>query len=172
MRIAVGTNNPVKVNAAENVFSSVFGDVTVDGINVPSGVPSQPFGNDTVKGAMNRAKNAYESGRYDYGVGIEAGLFDIEGYVIDVQYCAIFDGQWTTIGCGSGFEYPSLVLDEVLSGKEVGEVMSKFTGIDDLGKKMGAIGYLSNGMLDRTRLTEQSVFMALIPRMNKELYKH
>lgn len=172
MRVVVGTNNPVKVKAAENVFKRVYGDVFVEGKNVPSSVPAQPFGNDTVTGAINRAKAAFSSGPYDVGVGIEAGLFDVNGFVIDLQYCAIFDGEWMTLGCGSGFEYPTVVLDKVLAGKEVGDVMSELTGIKNMGKKMGAIGYLSKGMLDRTGLTEQSVFMALIPRLNKELYGH
>lgn len=171
MKISVGSTNPVKVKAAENVFRRVFGDAAAEGKEVRSGVPSQPFGMDTVQGAINRAKAAY-SKEYDYGVGIEAGLFDVEGFVLDMQYCAVFDGEWLTIGCGSGFEYPPIVLEEVLTGKEVGEVMSRVAGVDDLGKKSGAIGFLSKGMLDRTALTEQSVFMALIPRINKKLYIH
>ncbi|HEY3423120.1 MAG TPA: inosine/xanthosine triphosphatase [Methanocellaceae archaeon] len=170
MRIAVGSLNPVKIKAAENAFRRVFGDVTVEGKDVSSGVPSQPFGMDTVQGAINRAKVAYSSG-YDYGVGIEAGLFEVQGFMLDLQYCAVYDGSWLTLGCGSGFEYPPTVLTEVLAGKEVGEVMSRVAGVDDLGKKSGAIGFLSKGMLDRTALTEQGVFMALIPRINKELYR-
>ena len=148
----------------------MFGDVTVEGKDVASGVPSQPFGMDTVQGAINRAKAAF-SNEYDYGVGIEAGLFEVQGFMLDLQYCAVYDGKWLTLGCGSGFEYPPSVLDEVLAGKEVGEVMSRVAGVDDLGKKSGAIGFLSHGMLDRTTLTEQGVFMALIPRINKELYR-
>lgn len=171
MRVAIGTNNPVKVKAAENVFRRVFGDVSVDGVPVNSGVPAQPFGQETVLGAINRAKAAY-SPKYDYGVGIEAGLFEVEGFMIDLQYCAIYDGDWLTLGCGSGFEYPPIVLDEVLGGKEVGEVMSRVAGVENLGEKQGAIGFLSKDMLTRTQLTEQSVFMALIPRMNRELYKY
>ena len=170
MKIAVGSLNPVKIKAAENVFRRVFGDVMVEGKDVGSGVPSQPFGMDTVQGAINRAKAAHSNG-YDYGVGIEAGLFEVQGFMLDLQYCAVYDGSWLTLGCGSGFEYPPTVLTEVLSGKEVGEVMSRVAGVDDLGKKSGAIGYLSKGMLDRTALTEQGVFMALIPRINKELYR-
>ena len=88
MKVAVGSNNPVKVKAVENVFSRIFGNVTVEARKVASGVPPQPFGNDTVKGAITRAKNAYKSGSYDYGVGIEAGLSDVEGFVLDVQFCA------------------------------------------------------------------------------------
>lgn len=172
MKVAVGTNNPVKLKAVENVFSRIYGNVTVDARKVSSGVPSQPFGNETVKGAINRAKNAFKSGSYDYGVGIEAGLSDVEGFILDVQFCAIYDNiDGITLGCGSGFEYPPVVISEVLAGREVGDVMSEISGIPDLGKKLGAIGYLSHGMLDRTQLTEQSVLMALIPRINPKLYK-
>jgi inosine/xanthosine triphosphatase len=172
MKVAVGTNNPVKTKAVENVFSRLFGNVTVEARKVSSGVPPQPFGSETVKGAITRAKNAFKSGSYDYGVGIEAGLSDVEGFVLDIQFCAIYDTvDGITLGCGSGFEYPPQVISEVLSGREVGDVMSEVSGIENLGKKLGAIGYLSHGMLDRTQLTEQSVLMALIPRINPKLYK-
>lgn len=171
MKVAVGSVNPVKAAAVQNVFGRIYENVTVEPRKVATGVPAQPFGSETIKGAMNRAKHAYKSGDYDYGVGIEAGLSDVEGYIMDIQFCAIYDREGFTIGCGSGFEYPPAVLSEVLAGREVGDVMSEVSGIDDLGKKMGAIGYLSHGMLDRTQLTEQSVMMALIPRMNPKLYK-
>ena len=172
MKVAVGTRNPVKVAAVENVFMRIYGDVKVEGRKVSSGVPAQPFGSDVVKGAIARAKNAYKSGSYDYGVGIEAGLSDVEGYILDVQFCAIYDpADGITLGCGSGFQYPPIVLSQVLAGREVGDVMSELSGIERLGKKLGAIGYLSHGLLDRTQLTEQSVLMALIPRINPRLYK-
>jgi inosine/xanthosine triphosphatase len=172
MKVAVGTVNPVKVDAVRNVFGRLYEGVEVEGRKVGSGVPDQPFGSETIRGAINRARNAYRTGDYDYGVGIEAGLSDVEGYVLDIQFCAIVDHETTTIGCGSGFQYPPAVLAEVLSGgREVGDVMSELTGIEKLGQKMGAIGYLSRGMLDRTQLTEQSVLMALIPRLNPKLYR-
>jgi inosine/xanthosine triphosphatase len=171
MKVAVGSTNPVKIKAAENVFRRVYGEVIVEGIEVSSGVPPQPFGRETIAGAINRAKEAYAPEKCDMGVGIEAGLFEWEEAMLDLQYCAIYDGDWLTLGCGSGFEYPSVVLSEVLGGKEVGEVMSRVAGVENLGEKQGAIGVLSKGMLTRTQLTEQGVFMALIPRMNPELYR-
>lgn len=172
MKIAVGSRNPVKVKAVENIFSRLYGIVEVEGLAAHSGVPAQPFGEDTVTGAINRAKNVFAPEKFDMSVGIEAGLFKVGDITIDLQYCAIYDGSWLTLGCGSGFEYPSIVLDEVLSGKEVGDVMSRVAGVENLGEKEGAIGFLSRGMLSRTRLTEQSVFMALIPRLNPQLYGH
>ena len=173
MRVAVGTENPVKVAAVENVFRRVYEniEIAVEGRKVGSGVPEQPFGAETIQGAVNRAKNAYKAGEdYDFGVGIEAGLSDVEGHVLDIQFCAIYDPLWTTIGCGSGFQYPPAVLAEVLAGRSVGDVMSELAGVPELGKKDGAIGYLSRGILTRTQLTEQSVLMALIPRINPRMY--
>jgi inosine/xanthosine triphosphatase len=174
MKVAVGSTNPVKVKAVENVFRRVYGEADVEAVKVHPGVPAQPFGEETVTGAINRAKCAFAPEKFDMGVGIEAGLFKVSEaeITIDVQYCAIYDGSWITLGCGSGFEYPSIVLDEVLAGKEVGDVMSRVAGVENLGEKHGAIGFLSKGMLTRTQLTEQSVFMALIPRLNPSLYKH
>jgi non-canonical (house-cleaning) NTP pyrophosphatase len=49
--------------------------------------------------------------------------------------------------------------------------MSEITEIEEIGHKMGSVGYLSDGMIDRTSLTEIAVLMALIPRIKKELYE-
>jgi len=85
--------------------------------------------------------------------------------------CAIVDTSGRcTVGHGPGFEYPPEVVKAVLAGGTVGDTMSKLTGIEDIGHKSGSIGYLSDGMIDRTALTEISVLMALVPRIRRELY--
>ncbi len=171
MRIAVGSTNPVKIKATENVFKKFFSDVEVFGVGVRS--KKQPIGmKETIEGAISRAEQALTHG--DLGVGIEAGLVEIPysatGY-FDIQFCAIKDKSGlTTLGCGMGFEYPKAVIEEVFKGKEVGEVMEKISGIKEIGRKIGAIGFLSKGVIDRVSLTEQAVISALIPRINKELY--
>jgi len=137
------------------------------------GVTSQPFGIDeTIKGAVNRARGAY-SDDFDFSVGIESGLMEtpnsISGYA-DLQWCAIFDGEKTTLGVSAGFEYPPCVIKEVLDGKEVGDVMDNVTGVRDLGEKTGAVNYLSKGMLNRTENTEQCLLMAMIPWLNEGIY--
>lgn len=140
---------------------------------VDSGVPDQPIGLEvTIQGAINRAINAF-SKEFDLSVGIESGLLEvphsITGY-LDVQWCAIYDGEKITLGVSAGFEYPPLVIEEVLKGKEVGDVMDQITGVDNLGEKKGAVNHLSRGLLDRTGNTEQCVLMAMIPRLNEEVY--
>ncbi len=83
---------------------------------------------------------------------------------------AVYDGEKFSIGFGPGFEYPKTVVEEVLTGKEVGEVMEKVSGIKNLGKKVGAVHYLSKGAISRTDLSRISVTMALIPFVNREMY--
>lgn len=174
--VAVGSENPVKVGAVKRVMRKLIGHVKVVPVKVDPGVPRQPVGaEETIKGAINRAREALTRTGADLGVGIEAGLVKVPatmtGYM-DFQYCAIIDKDgWITIGCGPGFEYPPRVVAMVLGEKmEVGEVMSQLTGIENLGRKQGAIGYLTHGMINRRRLTEISVIMAMIPRINRELY--
>jgi len=173
MKVVVGSKNPVKINATNNILRKIYGDIEIESKDVDSGVPDQPFGlEQTIKGAINRAKDAY-SETFDLSVGIESGLMEtpnsITGY-IDLQWCAIFDGDKTTIGVSSGFEYPPEVVKAVLNGVEVGDVMDRVTGEEDLGKKKGAVSYLSHDMLDRTENTEQCVLTAMIPLMNEEVY--
>ena len=173
MNVVVGSKNPVKLNATRNILGRIYRDITVSSANVDSGVPDQPFGLDqTVKGAVNRAKNAYTE-EFELSVGIESGLLNVPetltGY-IDLQWCAIYDGKNITIEASSGFEYPPSVIKEVLNGVEVGDVMDKVIGVDDLGQKKGAVSYLSMEMLNRTENTEECVLTAMIPRMNKDIY--
>ncbi|MFQ5796572.1 MAG: inosine/xanthosine triphosphatase [Candidatus Bipolaricaulia bacterium] len=169
--INVGSDNPVKARAVENVFTRFRGPVTVQQVDVPSGVSEQPFDEETVRGAIQRAEHAL--GDADYGVGIESGLIwnpVVESY-FDVQFCAIVDRDGElSIGHGSGFIYPPQVIEAVLRGRTIGEVMDELTGVEALGEKQGAIGYLSKGRLTRTELTEQAVLAALIPRITPELY--
>jgi inosine/xanthosine triphosphatase len=173
MKIIVGSKNPVKLQATQNVLEKIYTELEVQAIDVDSEVPDQPLGLEvTIQGAINRAKNAF-SREFDLSVGIESGLFEvphsITGY-LDLQWCAIYDGEKTTLGVSAGFEYPPMVIEQVLGGMEVGDVMDQVTGIDKLGQKTGAVSHLSRGLLDRTGNTEQCVLMAMIPRMNEGVY--
>ena len=172
LRVAVATGNDVKIRAVRNVFAQIFGYVEVVGVDVCCS-SNQPRGEGTITGSVERAKAAIAKSHADYGVGIEAGLFDIPvlGRHFDVQYCTIVDsGGNATYGHGPGFEYPPSVTKAALHGEPVGEVMSRLTGVERIGHRSGSIGYLSEGAIDRTSLTEIAVLMALIPRLRRELY--
>jgi inosine/xanthosine triphosphatase len=164
MDIAVGSANPVKVSAVRSVMERVYGDVRITALDVPSGVPEQPFEEQTHRGSENRARAAL--GDHDMAVGIEAGVFEMLDGLYDIQHCTIVskDGK-VTYGHGSGFRYPDSIADLVRKGMSVGDAVKEVYGSTEIGKKQGAIGLLSKGLIDRKTLTEQSVIAAMIPRL-------
>lgn len=165
--IAVGSLNPVKVEAVRNVLEKILGDIRITAVDARSGVSEQPFGEQTREGAENRAKEAL--GEHDMAVGIEAGVFEFPDGLYDIQHCCVIDKSGRiTYGQGPGFRYPDEVADKVRSGMTVGDAFKLLYGAESIGKKGGAIGMLSHGLLDRMTLTEQSVMAAMIPRIWEE----
>ena len=171
--VHVGSENPVKVSAVENIFSELFRHVHVSGMKAKVDVPLQPKEKEVISGAIQRAEAAM-SGDCDFAVGIEAGLIwnEIAEKYFDVQYCAVLDkAKRLTLGHGSGFYYPDKIIDIVNQGKTIGQSMKDLFGLKNIGREKGAIGFLSKDLLTRTKLSEQAVLMALIPRIRRELYE-
>ncbi len=171
VQVRVGTTNPAKIEAVKRVFGRIFDRVDVEGHETDSEVPPQPVGAEALQGAMARARAV--RGEADLGVGIEAGLVGQEGAEItwDVQFCAVVDrADRLTLGAGPGFQHPPVVLEEVEGGRTVGEALERLTGIPDIGRKEGAIGFLTEDRLTREELTEAAVLMAMVPRIRRELY--
>lgn len=174
VRVAVGSENPVKLEAARRALGSLFGEVEVRGFAADPGVPEQPFGEATWEGARARSRLALAAWpEADFGMGIEAGLFHVPatGGLLDVQACVVLDRAGRiTYGQGPGFAYPAEVQDALRAGASVGEVLSRVAGVPDIGRKMGAVGWLSRGHLTRAALTEPAILMAFLPRLRPELY--
>jgi len=167
LRVGVGSTNPVKINAVRAVIGLFYDRLELREYEVDG--PAQPFGDETVRWARERARAALQDN--DIGVGIEAGVFERDDGLYDVQYCAILDrGGVMSIGHGSGFRYPSLVAEKVRHGATVGEAFSICFGEEDIGTREGAIGFLTKGRLNREELTRQSVMAAMVPRIRRDLY--
>ncbi len=172
IKVAVGSKNPIKLKATENIFERVFGDVEIISCEVDTS--SQPFDEEVLDNAIKRAKDALNKTDSDFGVGIEAGLIKNSrantGYV-DIQWCAVIDKEENiSVGSSPGFEIPKKVVNEILKGREMEDVMEKISGIDKIGEKEGAVGFLSKGLIDRLSLTEQCVLMAIVPIISESLY--
>ena len=189
MRVHVGSSNPLKAEAVANVFRKVFKrEIIVKRVKINLKIPEQPFDEETLQGAIERAKRAFQKREQvfpDYGVGIEGGLIRLASsqvkslqvkdvtceLIFSVQFCAIIDKKGKlTVGHGSGFVLPDQIIAKLKQGQTLSRVMEELSGIKEIDKKMGAIGFLSKGLLNRRELTEQAVLMALIPRIRQELY--
>jgi inosine/xanthosine triphosphatase len=168
MRIHVGSTNPNKVGAVQDVLATypMFTGAEIVGIEVISGVSEQPTSlAESVSGATNRAKAAFD-GAY-MGIGIEAGLLEIPGAgPMNVQVCAIFDGTSVHHGFSSAYGLPesvaALMRDEAKTmGDAVHEVFADEPTAHS-SKEMGLIGILSGGRVTRRMLCREAVEMAMI----------
>lgn len=169
MKINVGSANQIKVDAVKEKISEYdfLKNAQVLGIEVSSDVDGQPKTlDDTIKGAMNRAKNSFKD--CDLSVGLESGLMVVpytKSGFMDVCACAIFDGKEYYLGLSSAFEYPQKVMDLVhKEGLNISEAFFK-TGLTTntyVGYAEGAIGILTKGRLLRKEYTKQAVTTALI----------
>lgn len=179
MLVVVGSDNPVKVRATENVFRVWVGECEVVGKAVRTDLPSQPIGfSQTLEGAVRRAQEAIKIlPEADFSVGIEAGLIRVpyeDTRFFDQQFVAVLDSDGLlTLGGGPSFEHPADVAEEVLrTERDVGDVFDALSGVSNLGRKEGAIGFLSFGRISRLSITEVGISMALVPRLRPNMYRH
>ena len=176
MNILVGSLNPVKIDAVKISFSTYFPDITVSGIEVFSNVAGQPVNSDTFLGAQNRAKalqkiDTEQNLKARFFVGIEGGIQEIFSKWFALGCMCIMDREGK-IGFGTSpqFELPMVIVERLLNGEELGDVIDDLTGLKNTKQKQGAIGYLTQGVLDRKNIYVQGLHMALIPFLNPGLF--
>ncbi len=177
MKVNIGSKNITKVEAVEEALRdfSEFVSAEVVSVDVDSGVHKQPKSMEqTIQGAMNRARNAFND--CDLSFGLESGLIVVpntkSGYM-DITMCAIYDGKNFHLGASSAFEYPKSIIDLVLNKdydiSEAAKVLG-FSHDEKLGQREGMVGLLTKGKLDRKGYSKQAVITALIHLLNPEHY--
>ncbi len=172
MKIAVGTDNPVKTRAVRNVMRRIHPQAEIVSLKVPTGMPSQPVGDvETRRGAANRAHAARLATKADWGVGIEGGVIETEFGMMTCAWCAVEDRRGRVgIGGSTNLLLPDEVVDQIRAGGELGPAMDDYTGIKEVKRKMGAIGVLTRGLTDRRRSYELILMMALVKFLWKGKY--
>lgn len=174
--ILVGSKNPVKAASVEQAFAQFYSDVNVIGISVPSDVPDQPIGDETLKGAQVRARNLLDNHAKEHDaqfcVGVEGGMINQSNHWFSLGAVAILDADGCEgVGFSSWVPLSDGIVEAVFAGKELGLVIDDLSGGENTKQKGGAVGFLTNGVIDRTSLYVQGVTMALIPFLNRALFQ-
>lgn len=174
LKIAVGSKNPVKVQAVKSAFEKVFGDCEIIGVSVPSGISDMPMSFlEISQGAKNRARKAIRALEADYGVGLEGGLDENELGTFLVGFVAIVDKNdvWG-YSRGEGLFLPEKIVKRVKEeNKELGEVMDEIRGLKNTKQQEGCIGYFTNNLIDRKDSFEKPVICALSRFSKKDLFE-
>jgi inosine/xanthosine triphosphatase len=171
--IAVGSTNPVKIGAVRAVLSGLAPDATVEGIAVPSTVADQPFGDEeTIRGARARAVAARARLGADLGVGLEGGVVELaDGSMQTCAWAVVVDASGTSgVGGSLAMPLPSSVAAMIRDGVELGVAMDRLVGAHGTKHGSGAVGILTNGLVDRQRAYEILVTYALAPFLRSDLY--
>lgn len=177
MKVGVGSKNKTKVQAVADILLDypLFEDAEVIGVDVTVELYGHPKSlEETVAGAVDRAKQAYEG--HDWGFGIEGGLMAVPytktGYM-EVAACAIYDGKEISLGLSQACEWPRTVIDGILHKGLDGSQSMKAAGItqlEKLGEHGGFIGIATKGRMNRADQNKGAVVMALIQLENPEHY--
>ena len=176
MKVLVGSQNPVKIEAVREAFSKYFDTVEVTGINVNSGVSNQPVNSETFEGAKNRALqlkriNDERGLGARFFVGIEGGIINLYSRWFALGGVCILDEKGRAgFGISPSFELPESITEHLLNGIELGDVMDRLTGVHNSKQKKGAIGFFTKGVVERKDAYVHGVITALIPFVNEGIY--
>ncbi|GIO24457.1 DUF84 family protein [Oceanobacillus sp. J11TS1] len=148
--IIIGSENPTKVQAARNVFSTY----EVKALNVPSLVSAQPFSDEETRiGAINRAKACVSSQSHAIGIGLEGGVMYIDDTLFLCNWGALAtaDGQLFTAS-GARIALPKEIEYELEKAGELSIVMDAYTKKANVRKHEGAIGIFTDNLVSRENM--------------------
>ena len=171
--IAVGSKNPVKVAAVRAVIARIDPQIQVVEVDVASGVPDQPWGDDeTQRGAENRARAALRDANVDLGFGIEGGVVELANGQLRTCAWAVAVDRQDRVGIGGSLAMPlpAIVSRRLRAGEELGHAMDAVASAVGTKHGRGAVGILTASLIDRQRAYEPLVTYALAPWLASELF--
>jgi inosine/xanthosine triphosphatase len=173
MKVLVTSTNPVKVEATTEAFKKAFdADIEIVAESVESNVSDQPMSNEeALTGAKNRVNNAMlKFPKYDYWVGIEAGVEEFGELLSSFTWIAIKSMTKEGLAKSQTYFLPHEVSKLVKEGKELGHAIDEVFNKSNSKQSNGAIGLLTNNLMDRKSIYVESIILALIPFIQNELY--
>jgi inosine/xanthosine triphosphatase len=174
-KVIVASENPVKISVAKRAFSSVYPDDTFEFLPVQSasGVPDQPMNKETEQGALNRLdfiKRLHPEA--DYWISQEGGLYADGENLYNRAWIAVCDhGGHVSKSSTALFYLPPAIATYIREGLELGHAVDKYFGSVNSKQGMGAIGHLTDGLIDREHYYLQAAIIALSELKHKDWYR-
>ncbi len=175
-RIYIGSENPVKIESTRKGFEVVYKNSSkfeFIGKSVMSGVADQPMTNkETLLGAENRAntlKDIYPDG--DFYVGIEGGVQANRKQMEAFAWIVILGKKIVGKAQTATFQLPPDIVDLINQGVELGHADDMVFRRKNSKQGNGAVGILTDNVIDRIAYYRHAVILALIPFLNEALYQ-
>ncbi len=175
MLIAVGSTNPVKIEAARKAFQKLYKGKKnrVKGVEVTSSVSKQPMSDaECIKGAQTRAKIACKLSNADYGVGIEGGLQKIGRRWFDCGWVVVVNKEGVEgIGSSIRMHTPPKMMRMVKKGLELGEVDDILFNMENSKQKLGHFGLMTDNLVPREKAYVDAVISAFSSFLHPEVFE-
>jgi len=174
MRVAIGSRNPVKLDASRLAFSLFFDAVEVVPVSAQSGVKPFPTSQDeTIDGALNRMRSAAAAVQdAEFAVGIEAGIIPVHSRTFVQAYAVVLHEGQVGLGASAALELPPNVLSLIDATSDASKgVVDAIFGRKNIFENEGAFGALTNGCLTRTAIMRDAVICALARFVNPQYYQ-
>ncbi|OGY19183.1 MAG: hypothetical protein A2784_02550 [Candidatus Chisholmbacteria bacterium RIFCSPHIGHO2_01_FULL_48_12] len=174
MKVAVGSKNPVKIEAVKLAFEQIWPQRKwqVMAIEVKHGITDQPMSDrESIRGAKNRARRALKKLGADFGVGLEGGLQKIGQSWFDCGWAVVVDKQGR-VGMGSTARMivPQTIMRLIKQGKELGEALDKVWNRANTKQAEGHFGLMTNKVITRTQGYRDGMIMALARFIQPHLF--
>lgn len=173
MRVVVGSQNPVKVEASGQAFRLFFDDVQILPVSVESKVKAFPTSQaETVHGAMNRVRAAAAAQpEAEFAVGIEAGIIPFQRRRFVQAYAVVLHEGQLGLGASAALELPLNVLELIDPTSDASkDIVDTIFGRKNVFQNEGAFGVLTKGRLTRTTVIRDAVICALARFLNPQYY--
>ena len=165
--LVIASQNPVKIEATRRGFASMFPRRAfhLHSVEVPSGVRPQPLSDaETLQGALNRVQHVAQLvPQADYWVGIEGGVEERQGNMEAFAWIVVSAPHLLGKSRTGTFSVPEEVATLVRQGHELAAAVEEVYQQTQVKSTTGAVGVLTEGVIDRVQLYEHAVVLALVP---------
>ncbi|MGH2437311.1 MAG: DUF84 family protein [bacterium] len=187
LTVLVGSTRPAKVAAARAAIEAIalvderFCQTIVQAVDVTDIAPTMPMTESAIlDGARLRAQalidrtSSTPDTQLRLAIGVEGGLDPLpsnggDRYVLK-SWAAVTDGARWGFGGGGAIVLPDPITREVLSGRELGDVIDELAGVAVRGTR-GAWGVLTRDLVGRQDSFKSAILAALAPFYNPDLYQ-
>jgi inosine/xanthosine triphosphatase len=169
MKVVVASKSFSKVQATKIGFEKIFGESPeIVELEVDTGISAMPLSSEEMqRGAYNRTQHALELySDADYWVGIEGGFTYEHGAYYCSTWVCIFNKEQSSFGRTMSFPVPKNILNDVLQGEELGDVIERIGTISRSNE--GLIGLCTNNSWSRIEFNVGGVVSALVPFSYRE----
>ncbi|MHA1541558.1 MAG: DUF84 family protein [Candidatus Hodarchaeales archaeon] len=176
--ILIASKNPVKIKASQEAFQPFFNNVKIDSCEVKLLLRDvdQPIGEEQTRefSRLRVSEARKEKIGYDFYIGIEGGIVKTSaGDVRIVVYSSVGDSNYTETIRGCEIPLPEEWFNALSNKKygELGDLVEYVSGVQDIKRKQGAVGFFTKENITRYDVLKQSIIMALIPYLNPQLFE-